>query len=339
MKKLKPGDKVKFLNEAGGGTVVSVLNTETAIIALPDGIEIPYPINQLIKNTVHTITAEEIKNAQTTGREVIYLAIESAHKNPILSDEYYVYIYNLSDYQLIYNYAIGKDGVFQTMAFGTVGAFQKNKIKTLSKLVIKDTDTHNIQVLLKKDELHVLQLPIFESIRINEKTFSPSCFINHSEFERPVFIVILKEQFLDVQAQKAKEKFDANFKTHISRADLEKLLQLKEGFGYKPKQTQKKVSQSKQEILEIDLHIEELVDNPAKLTAHQKLQIQLDYFEKTLHEAIASNVKKIIYTHGVGNGRLKTEIRQYLDRVEEKNITYEDASYKTYGFGATIIYI
>ena len=48
-------------------------------------------------------------------------------------------------------------------------------------------------------------------------------------------------------------------------------------------------------------------------------------------------MKKITFIHGVGNGRLKQEIITRLKQT--KGVTYQDGSYKDYGFGATQVNI
>jgi hypothetical protein len=40
----------------------------------------------------------------------------------------------------------------------------------------------------------------------------------------------------------------------------------------------------------------------------------------------------------VGNGTLKIEIRKELDRMKNK-LDYQDASFKEYGYGATMVKI
>lgn len=89
--------------------------------------------------------------------------------------------------------------------------------------------------------------------------------------------------------------------------------------------------------LEIDLHIEELMDNYSHLSNGQILEIQLRHFRKNLENAIAQGEKKIIFIHGVGNGVLKTEIRKILSNYD--GISFHDASFRKYGFGATEVII
>ena len=88
---------------------------------------------------------------------------------------------------------------------------------------------------------------------------------------------------------------------------------------------------------EIDLHIEELIDDHTGLTNTEIVTIQLNYFRKCLDESILNNKRKIIFIHGVGKGTLKSEMDKILKTYE--NITFCDASYARYGFGATEVII
>jgi dsDNA-specific endonuclease/ATPase MutS2 len=56
-----------------------------------------------------------------------------------------------------------------------------------------------------------------------------------------------------------------------------------------------------------------------------------------MSSAIANGIKKLIVIHGVGNGKLKQEITAILKGIE--GVSFHDASYKHYGFGATEILI
>jgi dsDNA-specific endonuclease/ATPase MutS2 len=73
------------------------------------------------------------------------------------------------------------------------------------------------------------------------------------------------------------------------------------------------------------------------MTNAQIIQYQLKYFQKELENAIAANLKKVIFIHGVGNGRLKQEILAILRNYPEFSV--QDASFKKYGFGATEVII
>jgi dsDNA-specific endonuclease/ATPase MutS2 len=91
-------------------------------------------------------------------------------------------------------------------------------------------------------------------------------------------------------------------------------------------------------VYEIDLHIEELVDEPGILTPTEMLNIQLIHFRECLNEAIAFKISRLVVIHGVGEGVLKREIRTIM-RDNYPAIEYQDGNARKYGFGATEITI
>jgi dsDNA-specific endonuclease/ATPase MutS2 len=88
---------------------------------------------------------------------------------------------------------------------------------------------------------------------------------------------------------------------------------------------------------EINLHMEDMQVEYSTLSTGEKLQLQLRYFNEKLEEAIRLKKKSLIVIHGVGKGTLRAEVRLILD--DYPNITYCDASYDTYGYGATEVII
>ncbi len=105
----------------------------------------------------------------------------------------------------------------------------------------------------------------------------------------------------------------------------------------KDKNTIPKVSKrkSKNQPFVIDIHIHEILDNFNGIHKSEFLEIQLNYFERKLNEAIQKRIKKMIVIHGVGDGVLKSEVRKILSSYD--NVQFFDAPYKDYGFGATQI--
>src|SRR5690606_21026836 len=88
----------------------------------------------------------------------------------------------------------------------------------------------------------------------------------------------------------------------------------------------------------IDLHIELLHPDPAKLSNSEKMRIQLETFESNLNQAIASGMDEITFIHGLGNGTLKKEIHKRLSQLG--NIKYfQDTQKDQWGYGATLVRI
>lgn len=91
----------------------------------------------------------------------------------------------------------------------------------------------------------------------------------------------------------------------------------------------------KRDVVEVDLHIEELVDDHRGWSNAEILLFQLEKFEKVLSTAFQTRKRRMIVIHGRGDGVLRYEIRKKLQ--DYPGIEIHDASYKNYGQGATEI--
>ena len=89
-------------------------------------------------------------------------------------------------------------------------------------------------------------------------------------------------------------------------------------------------------ILEVDLHINQLIKSTKGLDNYDMLNLQLDTAKRKIEYAISKRISKIVFIHGVGEGVLKAELNSLLNKYP---IKYYDASYKKYGLGATEVYV
>lgn len=91
-----------------------------------------------------------------------------------------------------------------------------------------------------------------------------------------------------------------------------------------------------EKIVEVDLHLEELVEFPNRLDDWQKLHTQLQHVKKCLKAGDAENVRRMVFIHGVGTGVLRAELHNLLSNYD--HLSFQDADYREYGKGATIVY-
>ncbi|MEM6269278.1 MAG: Smr/MutS family protein [Bacteroidota bacterium] len=87
----------------------------------------------------------------------------------------------------------------------------------------------------------------------------------------------------------------------------------------------------------VDLHIEKLVDNPARLNSPTMLNIQLEHFERKLTDANLHHARSIVFIHGVGSGKLKREMKQRLAEYDFVS-HFRAADPVLYGNGATVVH-
>lgn len=89
-------------------------------------------------------------------------------------------------------------------------------------------------------------------------------------------------------------------------------------------------------VLEVDLHIEKLIPSIKGMTNFDILNIQMEEVKRKVEFCIKNRLPRLVLIHGVGEGVLKSEIDFFLARYD--NLSFQDASYRKYGTGATEIY-
>lgn len=83
---------------------------------------------------------------------------------------------------------------------------------------------------------------------------------------------------------------------------------------------------------EVDLHISALLKDYSSMSSAEILNYQTDYFSRMIDSAMAHNYRKVIFIHGIGNGSLRNAIIDILKQFEHAE--YRNAPFATYGYGA-----
>ncbi len=342
------GDKVRFLNDVGGGTIVKFIDKETVAVLNDDDFEIPVLIKELIpvsvgdydapKLTQDDLAYEEIakKQKNTEPEEVpeekeddsivTLLAFVPENQRKLTESDLELYFINDSNYYIFYNVMI-KFGAFHVSHPGELEPNSKIALKTFKKELFRDMDSLVVQTLFYKHKPHNVKPVISKEIKLNPvKFFKQSSFIKNDFFYENAFIVNVYDE------NKQEQAMPEISPEEIKRAMYEKNKSEKEN---KAKQLR---SPKRKEVREIDLHIHELLDNTNGMTNKEMLDVQMEHFEREMQKAIHEKVQKIIFIHGKGNGTLKTELRNELKR-KYKKYRFQDASFQEYGFGATLVYL
>jgi dsDNA-specific endonuclease/ATPase MutS2 len=90
--------------------------------------------------------------------------------------------------------------------------------------------------------------------------------------------------------------------------------------------------------MEVDLHIENILETHRGMSNGEIIMVQLNVFEKQLKRAMSKRYRKIVFIHGVGQGVLRSEIRRLLADCYPST-TFYDADYLNYGVGGTEVTI
>lgn len=95
---------------------------------------------------------------------------------------------------------------------------------------------------------------------------------------------------------------------------------------------------SSNNILEIDLHADEVLESTSGMGPKEIKEYQLDIFHRIMEENKDNKGRKIVFIHGNGEGVLRKAIIDEL-RYKYKSCRFQDASFQQYGFGATMVTI
>jgi len=198
----------------------------------------------------------------------------------------------------------------------------KNIVETINTNDIDDKLEISMQIVFFDKQPYNVKEPFSKYLKLSAVKFYKAGSFKENDFfdEFAMLVTIMEESVM----QKAIEKLTD---TDIDKVKLSKA---------RKNESREFKKVEKKELLEIDLHIEELIDNEAGMSDKDKLDLQRDTFNAEMRRAIKEKYKKVVFIHGVGNGVLKLEIRRELQRVY-RGYQFQDASFQEYGFGATMV--
>jgi hypothetical protein len=346
--KFNPGDKVKFLNEKGGGIITKILGPTMVSVAIEDGFEVP----TLIKNLVimdsgdaykkkfdenfhistelpggkideveefdHRITSLDRNFTKKEFSPGLYFAFAPHDQRMLITGYVDLIVVNNTEYEVLYNLFLKNSNGFEGLDFGSVTPFSKIIIGSVDQSQILDWCEGVIQFLFHKNNNDFIISPVDRNFKIK-----PSKFLKEDNY---YYNKLVNQKALLVELFLLENTVD---EIKVDKELIKSNILKTESIILKHK--------TDDESAEVDLHLHVLVDDESRLNNSEKMKIQLDYFVRCLEAAIKENLKKVVFIHGVGAGVLKYEINNILKEYE--NLEHFDASIAKYGIGATEVLI
>jgi hypothetical protein len=356
---MKTGDTVRFLNAVGGGTITRIDDKNNIVyVEDQDGFEVPTQMRDVVvigavsketnfprKEVVSAINPQDSQtlkssnfqtsNLQISKPEVIetpdgetlraLLAFFPVEIRQLQTTPYDCYLVNDSNYYLYYNLLICIEGNWKTVANGELEPNTQEELCSITKDQLNNWEDIRVQLLAFKRKAYTPQPVIDAEIKLNIiRFFKLHSFTDNDYFDEPALIV-------DIIAAQQKNKL-----AEVTPQEIKEALLTKD----KPMRPRivSKTSNLRPEVLEVDLHINELVDTTAGMSNADMLLLQMDTFHKILDENKTRKGQKIVFIHGKGEGVLRSEIEKQL-RTRYKSYYFQDASFREYGFGATMVTI
>lgn len=360
------GDKVKFLNEVGGG-VITKINQQLAFVETNDGFEIPAPFSELIKveqngfgnlkeetavnhlpkkKTASQIPANDVKEPEiedfdqdetensaeddviTTENSTlnILLGIVPVHMKGHAQPDFKVYLISDCAYRMLYTFSVVKENFVYGKKSGMVEEDTKVLVAKFTMEEIKQVQSFKINCIFYKKGIFLPHEPVIYEYKLDALSIpDPDNWLENDYFEEKAIVINITEMSLLYEIERMVTENEEKFVIQKKRKDT-------------LSRKQPSIPSVKSDIEEVDLHIEQLTDNFVGLSNGEIIDIQMSKFNIALEGAIRNNTKKIVFIHGVGNGKLKYEIRKTLDTKYPK-LRYQDASFSEYGYGATMVMI
>lgn len=361
----KIGDTVRFLNSTGGGRIVRI-EGNIAHVEDNDGFEIPALLKECVvvmeasatpksspkvtvpvegkapKSSPKVTVPTEEKKAQAPEPELpkietaegdklnVVLAFEASNLKALSASDYDAVLVNDSNYFLSFSFAtraekdtkwtLRRAGIVEPNIVLTLCSLKQQEINTIDRVMIQF-------VAYKDDKPYELKTPVSVESKIdNTKFFKLHCFKPNPYFDEPVIAVDI------VKDDRAVREIT------IDPQELQQAMREKPEIRPVQKRVSKPTANKKNEIIEVDLHINSLLDNTKGMSRADMLNHQIDVFRSVMDANLRNHGQKIVFIHGKGEGILRQALLKELSH-RYKGHDVSDASFREYGFGATQVVI
>ena len=352
----KIGDRVRFLNSVGGGIIKKIVGNIAYVD--DDGFETPTllkecvvvaPAAETVKKVAATQEAVELPKAQAApkvstsepelppaeetpeGEKLnIVLAYEPADPKHLSTSTFDTYLVNDSNYYLYFTYSsrADEDAGWTVRYAGVVEPNIQVFLEEIQGSDLPAMDRIAIQLIaFKNGKEYKLKNPVAVELPLDTtKFFKLHCFRQNPYFDTDVIAVDIVTN--DTPHSRAV----------MDSSRLEEGIKAKKAIDRPHKKPVQKHSTKRPDVIEVDLHINELVDSTAGLTPADMLNLQIDTFRKVMDENLKNKGQKIVFIHGKGEGVLRNALTKELNH-RYKGHQVQDASFREYGFGATQVTI
>ncbi len=415
---MKPGDKVRFLNQTGGGIVVGFDKRGLALVEDEDGFRIPMPQKECVvveenivgksksgavripgkitrgrggdipdiddpcenkpvaeniygaegissgTRFIQTVSGEDLDIALIyTGRDGRYSAatgkycINQGSGNSQGTQVFNCTLVNESNYNLLVTYTVIYKGKHTTVFAGEILPYERNIIFTFSKEALAQ-GAKKVQVraipFKRTGSGGIIPQGCFNFYKgihetgawepkdtvVKEFMLDPVNLLKESMFkeneylpERGYVVNIIKEgrnnpdKFTELQKELA-DKFRKDIKETCTANKTKSVKESEDSV----------IKITASGIMEVDLHAHELLETTSGMSSTDILLYQLGKFNEVMKSCLNKKGTRIVFIHGKGDGVLRNALLKEL-KARYSRCTWQDASFKEYGFGATMVTI
>lgn len=361
---MKIGDKVRFLNDVGGGTVTGFQGKDVAIIRDDNGFDIPTLVRECVvietdnynfarpaapkpdapkpaggnapKSAVpvHPIEEDDERPITFKPRALerrgadklnLMLAFVPVDVKAVSSTPFEAYLINDSNYTVHFALLCHEGAACTLRHEGEVEANTKLFLEEFTRDVLNEWERVTMQaVAFKRDKSFLPKAPLNVGLRIDCTKFYKLHTFGESDF--------FEEPALLCDIVRDDRPVRSVF---VEAGEMEDVLVKPKSADRPAVQPARKPTKDdpKQPVV-VDLHASEVLESTSGLEPKDILEYQLKIFRETMDANLKTRGRKLIFIHGKGEGVLRAAILKEL-KAHYKQCRWQDASFREYGFGAT----
>ncbi|MDR2774969.1 MAG: DUF2027 domain-containing protein [Tannerella sp.] len=371
--RLKIGDRVRFLNSVGGGVVTAFHGKNQVLVEDENGFDVPALIAECVvvgeadrrlenkepepylpssggvaattkdtssktaistrdtspKTEVNVPERDAFEETPQGERLNLNLAFLPVEPKNFMQSPFETYLVNESNYYLYFNYMSCKNNSWTSRYHGLIEPDTKIFVEEFEKSEVDDLGHICLQMFaFKKGKSFSLKNAMSIELRLDTvKFYKLHCFTGNDFFDEDALIIPL---VLNDRPEK---------QMLVSATDIrEAMFTCKKEERRMPQPVVKKTKPA-DEIMEVDLHINQLVDTTSGMSNADILNCQLSKFHEVMKANSSIKGRKIVFIHGKGEGVLRAALEEELKTTYKRHARFQDASFRNYGFGATMVIV
>lgn len=339
VRKPVPSKERASTSESDGLSHTSIKAALAAHAAAANGGENGAPEEELLEDESEPADKEitfqprplERRGADQVNFYIGFLPVDS---RALSQTEFEVYLINDSNLYVRFLLLTQEGELYSLRHEGLVLPNQKLLLDTIGHADLPQWERLTFQLLAyKADKPFALKSPMNITLRVDGTkfyklhSFAASDFFNDPALVRPLVSEDRPAQSVSIAAETVEE---ALITPEVVRQSAER-----------PKQEparvmDKSVTLDRNAIVEVDLHADVLLDSTRGLTPTDILTMQIKAFHDTMRQYAKDKGRRIVFIHGKGEGVLRATLLKEL-KNHYRHCTHQDASFREYGFGATMV--
>ena len=389
--RLKIGDKVRFLNNVGGGVVKAFHGKDQVFVEDENGFEVPMLITECVVigesdrrmankepepyvppvkpvvapkdnagdrirssvgisvgNGLTDVRGNTGNNKDKGGNSItkvvhvseyafietpkgerlnLTLAFLPVEPQSFMQSPFESYLINESNYYLYFNYMSCKNNSWTSRFHGLIEPDTKIFLEEFEKSTINDLEHVCFQMIaFKEGRTFSLKNTLSVELRLDTvKFYKLHCFTKNDFFDEDALIFPLVMN--DIPEKQML----------VTAIDIQEAMYDRKKDERRAPQPAVKITKPENKIIEVDLHINQLLETTSGMDNTAILNYQMLKFHEVMKANSGKRGQKIVFIHGKGEGVLRTALEKELKTTYKNLCRFQDASFREYGFGATMI--